>query len=963
MATTAHHIKYYAYDLTRQAPPGGADQLSMSLFDASVDLNPHQIEAAMFALQSPLSEGVVLADEVGLGKTIEAGIVLCQRWAERRRRLLVICPAAIRKQWATELQEKFNLPAVVMDSHTYRQFQQQDQPRPFEQRAVMLVSYHYAARMQDDLRMVPWDLVIIDEAHKLRNAYRPSNKVGQAIRWATEGRRKLLLTATPLQNSLMELYGLASLIDDHIFGDPNAFRSQYVNAGGDLAGLRQRLAGFCKRTLRQEVLEYVRYTERRALTQPFRPTDAEQRLYDRISEFLQRENTYAIPDRQRHLIVLILRKLLASSSSAIAGNLESLRDRLIDLRDSEQLKLDWSSQLVESEEMDTELLDEWLSLDENGVADGEAKATRPEPKKLRDEISEIDSLAKAARAIGVDAKSRALLTALDVAFREMVEMGAREKALIFTESRRTQDYLKAYLEQNGYTGQVLLFNGTNAGPEAKAIYESWVSKNQESGRATGSRAIDVRLALVEHFRDNAKIMIATEAAAEGVNLQFCSLVINYDLPWNPQRIEQRIGRCHRYGQQHDVIVVNFLNERNEADQRVHELLTDKFNLFNGLFGASDEILGQLESGVDFEKRILTIYQQCRTSDEIEAAFRQLQEELDEQIKGRIEETRQALLEHFDEDVHARLRLRLEDAQAQLDRIGQRFWQVTEHVLDGRARFDEASLAFDLHDPPKADIRPGSYHLISKTRSGEKGEMPDYGYYLYRLSHPLGEHVIESAKQQPTPTAHLRFNITTHPGRIALVEALKGKSGWLILAQLTIESFETEEYLLFSGIDDDGRSLDNETCAKLFNVAAENLGPVDLPAKLEERLGDELAQHQRATANRSLEANNQHFNAARERLEQWAEDKMLAAEKSLKDTKEQIKALRRQGRQAETLEEQHEIQERLKQLEQRQRKQRRDIFRVEDEIEEQRDSLITALEKRLARDQQCERLFTLRWSVV
>lgn len=963
MKATAHHAKYYAYDLTRQAPPGAADQLSMSLFDATVDLNPHQIEAAMFALQSPLSEGVVLADEVGLGKTIEAGIVLCQRWAERRRRLLVVCPAAIRKQWANELQEKFNLPAVVMDSRAYKHFQQQGQPRPFEQKAVVLVSYHYAARMQDDLRMVPWDLVVIDEAHKLRNAYRPSNKVGQAIRWATEGRRKLLLTATPLQNSLMELYGLATLIDDHIFGDPNAFRTQYVNSGGDLMGLRERLSGFCKRTLRQDVLEYVRYTERRAITQPFRPNDAEQSLYDRISEFLQRDNTYAIPNRQRHLIVLVLRKLLASSSHAIAGTLESLRDRLIDLRDSNPVERNWSSELLENEEMEPELLEEWLSSDENEIGVYEAESGRPEPKRLGDEISELDSLAKAARNIGVDEKSRALLTALDVGFREMVGMGAQEKALIFTESRRTQEYLKKYLEHNGYTGQVLLFNGTNSGPEVRAIYEDWVSRNQESGRATGSRAIDVRLALVEHFRDHAKIMIATEAAAEGINLQFCSLVINYDLPWNPQRIEQRIGRCHRYGQKHDVIVVNFLNERNEADKRVHELLTEKFSLFNGLFGASDDVLGQLESGVDFEKRILAIYQQCRTAEEIESAFRQLQEELDDQIKNRIEETRQTLLEHFDEDVHARLRLQLEDTQEQLDRVGQRFWQVTEHILDGCATFDDASLAFDLHEPPEAEIRPGRYHLISKTRSGEQDESPDYGYYLYRLSHPLGEHVIESAKQQPTPTAQLQFNITAHPVRIALVEALKGKSGWLTLARLTIESFETEEYLLFSGIDDDGRSLDSETCAKLFSIAAKNLGPVDLPTEVEKRLGAELAQHQRATANRSLEANNQHFSAARERLEQWAEDKILAAEKSLKDTKEQIKALRREARQTETLEDQHDIQERLKQLEHRQRKQRRDIFKVEDEIEEQRDSLISALEKRLARDQHSERLFMLRWSVV
>ncbi len=123
----------------------------------------------------------------------------------------------------------------------------------------------------------------------------------------------------------------------------------------------------------------------------------------------------------------------------------------------------------------------------------------------------------------------------------------------------------------------------------------------------------MKAALVEHFRDDAEILVATEAAAEGINLQFCSLVVNYDLPWNPQRIEQRIGRCHRYGQQHDVVVVNFINKNNEADQRVYQLLSEKFQLFDGIFGASDEVLGTIESGVDFERRIAEIYQTCRTS--------------------------------------------------------------------------------------------------------------------------------------------------------------------------------------------------------------------------------------------------------------------------------------------------------------------------------------------------------------
>ncbi|TAJ18469.1 MAG: DEAD/DEAH box helicase [Dehalococcoidia bacterium] len=263
---TAYHARYFAHELTRRRPTDSADRLSMSLFDAAVDLNPHQIDAALFALRSPLSKGVLLADEVGLGKTIEAGLVLCQLWAERRRRLLVICPASIRKQWSLELQEKFNLPAVVLDRAAHRATRRQGNPAPFETDAIVIVSMNFASAMQEEVRATAWDLVIIDEAHKLRNAYRPSNRMGQRLRWALEDRRKVLLTATPLQNTLLELYGLSTLIDDHIFGDRTSFQAQFGGQSGDQVELRRRLAGFTKRTLRNQVLEYVRYTQRRALT-------------------------------------------------------------------------------------------------------------------------------------------------------------------------------------------------------------------------------------------------------------------------------------------------------------------------------------------------------------------------------------------------------------------------------------------------------------------------------------------------------------------------------------------------------------------------------------------------------------------------------------------------------------------------------------------------------------------------
>ena len=183
-------------DLTLQHSGGGIDRLSQALFNASVDLNPHQIEAAVFALRSPLSKGVLLADEVGLGKTIEAGIVLCQYWAERKRQLLVICPASLRKQWALELEEKFNLQAVVLDSKMWREAQRKGLA-PLRQKAVVIVSYAYATRIKEEIRSMAWDLVVIDEAHKLRNAYRESNKIGQAIRWATSDKGFSLKRTNP----------------------------------------------------------------------------------------------------------------------------------------------------------------------------------------------------------------------------------------------------------------------------------------------------------------------------------------------------------------------------------------------------------------------------------------------------------------------------------------------------------------------------------------------------------------------------------------------------------------------------------------------------------------------------------------------------------------------------------------------------------------------------------------------
>lgn len=950
---TNHQAKYFAWELTRRRRGGDLDRVGQALFDAAVDLNPHQIEAALFALANPLSKGVLLADEVGLGKTIEAALVVGQYWAERRRRLLVVCPASLRKQWANELSEKFHLPTQVIDAATWSQARKSGLYNPLDQDVISIVSIHFAARMERAISEIRWDLAVIDEAHKLRNAYRETHSTGQAIKRGLAGVRKVLLTATPLQNSLLELYGLSTIIDDHLFGDRVSFRSRFMR--GDLAipALRKRLADFSKRTLRRDVLEYVQYTERKAMTFPFTPGEDEQRVYDLVSGYLLRADAYGVPMRQRHLVGLILRKLLASSTPAVIATLEAILARLRRLEESQVDQGDWLAELIQSEELDAEELEDGED-DVEGADGNSAAEVAIDRERLRAEILELEQYLLVAHSVREDQKSHALVKALDTGFERMAVIGAARKAVIFTESVRTQDYLARFLEAHGHAGRVAKFSGRASDPGANGIYQRWLATHQGTDRVTGSPAIDRRTAVIDHFRDQAEILICTEAGAEGINLQFCSLVVNYDLPWNPQRVEQRIGRCHRYGQKHDVVVVNFLNQRNAADQRVLELLSEKFHLFDGVFGASDEILGRIESGVDIERRIAGIFDTCRTPAEIDAAFAALRSELESQIQERMKDTEEALLATFDAGVVERLRLHHDQAIVQLDRISQLFWRLTRHVLAPSAQFNDKALSFELTDSPAKDAEAGRYHLIRKGQP-----MPEDGH-VYRLTHPLGEFVLDTGRRYEAPLAELVFDLSSAPQRIAALEQLPSKSGWLELNLLELESFQLEEHLVFSAQADDGRWVDAEACQRLLELSGEVSADLPAGANLPVNFEANVRRQIDAALAKALEENNTYFQSEREKLDQWAEDQLLAAEQSLHDTKARLKDAKRRARSAATVEEQASVQDEIKTLERQQRRQRQEIFDVEDEIESRRDALIAALEKRLNQHSHSLRLFRIRW---
>lgn len=984
MDITDYHAKYFAYQLTKRCSSDSLEKLSSTLSNAQVDLNPHQIEAALFAFKSPLSKGAILADEVGLGKTIEAGLVLLQKWAERKRRILLIVPSNLRKQWNAELQEKFFLPSVILEAKPFNQLIKDGNLNPFNQEnAIVICSYHFARAKSSYIKQTSFDLVVIDEAHRLRNVYKPSNKIAREIKDAVQKYPKLLLTATPLQNSLLELFGLVSIIDDHIFGDLSSFKANYARINREqeetdshypqpemFANLRNRLKPVCIRTLRKQVLEHINYKERKAITEDYIPTTQEIELYNGMSEYLQRPKLYALPSSQRQLMTLIMRKLLASSSFAIASTLDGLASKLEALEteinkkatngDSDELL----AGLEDNYESLGDTVDEWID-DEEDDSDEENKKenkkyTADDLPLIQSEKEDLKKFHDLAQAIFKNSKGESLLVALEKGFNKQEELAKESndqdiprKAVIFTESRITQNYLWDLLSKSGYKDKIILFNGSNNDQKSKEIYAAWIEKNQNSDKITGSKTADLRAALVDYFKTDAEIMIATEAAAEGINLQFCSLVINYDLPWNPQRIEQRIGRCHRYGQKHDVVVVNFVNRKNAADKRVYDLLDQKFNLFKGVFGASDEVLGSIESGIDFEKRIAKIYQSCRTDEEINAAFDALQKEMDGSIQEGIKTAKERLLENFDADVCERLKINERESKAYLETYEKWLWDVSCHFLGDKAAYTDGEYSFTLKQNPFPDenIDEGPYKIGKNIEDA----------HIYRPAHPLAARILRETKVLGLPEVELVFDYSNHGQIITPIKELVGTSGSMEISQLTVESFEAEDNIIITAIKDNGEPIEEDVAQKLFSLSAkvENNSQKASDEPLKKLRDGKIA----IITEKITARNGVFFDEEINKLDGWAEDIKKSLEIELRQLDINIKAMKTNAKKILNLAEKIKLQREIKETEKKRNEMRQKLYRSQDDIDAKKENLLEKVETQLNQKTVLTPLFTIRFKVI
>lgn len=624
-------------------------------------------------------------------------------------------------------------------------------------------------------------------------------------------------------------------------------------------------------------------------------------------------------------MILIYRKILASSSFAIARTLQSLANNLenrikgLEPELIDELISDIEGYEEENEEIAKREDEESLEDDDQEQVKSEAKETFT-LEQLQNEMKELLSMKKLAESIHKNAKGEALIIALEKAFSHGVKMGWNAKAVIFTESRRTQEYLLKLLSGNGYADQVTIFNGTNESPIAKRAYALWEKERiRHEGEGLLSKDAVIREALIHEFKNHTKIMISTEAGAEGINLQFCNIVLNYDLPWNPQRVEQRIGRCHRYGQKSDVVVLNFLNRSNAADQRVFDLLDKKFRLFNGVFGASDEILGSIGSGIDFEKRILEIYQSCRTEGEINAAFDRLQEELSEQINRRMIETRSKLLEHFDDEVRSRFKVinkRIKEDLSAIDMMLARLIISALNIRDfemkeGACKLQVASIPDFFTASSKVRLIPGHYYIGRYDENINDDRI--------HIGHPIAKTVIQNIKNSTVDKVYsLKLCYSKGKHKISQLEPFIGRKGVWLVHKMTYAGLDTEEHLIQSVFvkDNDGwLALDQELSQKLPSIMAEEIAfheNIEVPD--ENTLDAAMSGVLHSLAEKIGIKNEGYYDAEFDKLELYSEEVLMHLHDELKEKEKELDTAKKRKQRALSFEERQDARKNIHKLE-------------------------------------------------
>jgi adenine-specific DNA-methyltransferase len=887
MTLHAFNQRILAEDLVRVRRADDLERYAASQRHARIDPNPHQIDAVIFALRRLREGGCILADEVGLGKTIEAGLVIAQTRAEGAQRILLIVPKSLIGQWQNELANLFGIQAT-------------DEQRNFVAPGVYLIGREFGGSERGAAALgaaPPFDLVVIDEAHEIFAALHKrygrdgvydetsdAALMAHRVRGFLRSSPVLLLTATPMQNSLVELWGLVQYVEPTgtLLGDITTFRKVFCAEDdrtlvpGQEHELQRRLAVVLQRTLRRQAQEFLDrpFTQRRCRLYEYSMSDDERSLYDDVTEYLLQPSLYAFSGRQRRLLLIGFHRRMASSIPALAASLENVAKRLRrlqgDLRpDDTAIDVFRDLEDEEEEEIDEPSEESTAPVDRASVAA---------------ELARVQDFIARARSLPHDAKARSFQEAIRVVLDLGGDGHGSGKAVVFTESITTQEYLRTLLLAIGLRDDdITLFRGANDHERAQQAYVRW--QKEEGARfppgSKPSREVAVRLALVHEFRTRSKVLICTEAGAKGLNLQFCETVINYDLPWNPQRIEQRIGRCHRYSQQRDVTVVNFIARDNEAHRLTFEILSQKLDLFGKVLDASDTVLHEPRTdapeivvsalSIEFESDLRNIYSRSRTLDEVTREIAALRDKISERrdaYEKEYDRTSQIIESRFDENVRKvfkSLREDLPHGLADLDRDLANLVDgyLAAHLVPYKRSESAGRVVFDV--APDATL-PAEVGEGRRFATGDARALTDAE--ALNLVHPLVRSAIDDARRWPGG----RVELLVPPDALSDLAALAGSVGIIRVVLVDYAGFEPVQRLV-AGVVIDGIPIEPSLAARIVRLQAVEGAASQLRAD-SHSLGDAVDEAVFIDQRDVEKGEQKHFEQAIGQLERFVQDKVL-----------------------------------------------------------------------------------------
>ena len=736
MLQTPFHA-YYKARLLEQLP--AAEQFLPVFASSDIEIYPFQIAAASFALRSPYQKGAVLCDEAGMGKSHEAMLVINQKWLKGYSRILLVIPNAdLLHQWVEMLERFYTVPYVVLTSRKeWQAHSTPDHPNAFIQDAIVITTYDFAADNEEAAKVVNWDLTVFEEANALSSVYQEDNKQAKALKRIAGDSFKLLLTGTPIEKNIMDLYGLIWFIDETLLPGEQEFLARYLRRPENYPELSEQVSRYCFRTLRSQARHYAKVTERVLLTVEYTPGKAERQLYELLYAYINEPEKKAFPEMNQYDLALRLLGLLGSSTAAILQTIKGIIKRLRGMESA-------AEELTQWQEMQT-----------------------------------------VAESISQDAKAGELLTVLKQGFSLMKKTGAGRKAVIFTESVETQKMLQTLLYGQYRT---LSYNGSSD------------------------------YSVIRQFKEDGEVLISTDNGAKGFNLEEAAFIIHYDLLYNTLKMEQRIDRCHRLGQENDVLSVAFIDKNNFADVRKLELVNKRMLVTDGVFGITDDVLGGFTD--DVKAAFPVIAQRLRSKVQIEQAYRQTLDTHEEDNRQTVSAAEDILFTTFTKELANKVKVSPKYVNRRGQELNNDLWEIAKWFF---TRYNEKN--------------DDCYFVIDETNrtitATKYQELPVLFYYWTgSRNRPYRSQKVYGMAKDFKPKAG-QLTLSSIIGRGILHELESANEGILTIPTVPepcqialytvtlVSGSSRTEHAVLCGVTESGKALDDAACRSILNLPVES----------------------------------------------------------------------------------------------------------------------------------------------